>query len=107
MNTNVVLRVVSENDLAICFEQQLDPEANALAAFPARDEETFYAHWKKIMRDESVILKAIVFENQVAGNIVSFEIRTYACHFESNEKSRFYQRDFSQSPLEMTTVRKS
>ena len=31
------------------------------------------AHWAKIMADESVILKTILFDGQVAGNIVSWE----------------------------------
>ena len=32
------------------------------------------AHWAKIMQDESVILKTILFDGQVAGNVLSFEI---------------------------------
>jgi RimJ/RimL family protein N-acetyltransferase len=30
------------------------------------------AHWAKIMADDSVILKTILFNGQVAGNILSF-----------------------------------
>jgi RimJ/RimL family protein N-acetyltransferase len=69
----VLLRDVIESDLPIFFEQQLDPEATALAAFPSRDRESFMAHWTKIMADESVILKTILFNGQVAGNIVCWE----------------------------------
>jgi RimJ/RimL family protein N-acetyltransferase len=69
----VLLRDVIESDLPIFFEQQLDPEATALAAFPSRDRESFMAHWAKIMADESVILKTILFNGQVAGNIVCWE----------------------------------
>ena len=43
-----------------------------MAAFPSRDREAFMAHWAKIMQDESVILKTILFEGQVAGNVLSF-----------------------------------
>jgi RimJ/RimL family protein N-acetyltransferase len=43
-----------------------------MAAFPAREQETFIAHWAKIMKDETVTLKTILFEGQVAGNLVSF-----------------------------------
>ena len=32
------------------------------------------AHWVKIMQDESVILKTILFEGQIAGNVLSFEL---------------------------------
>lgn len=74
MTTHVYLRDVVETDLPIFFEHQLDPEAAEMAAFPSRDRDTFMTHWAKIMADDSVILKAILFNGQVAGNIVSFEI---------------------------------
>jgi len=32
------------------------------------------AHWAKITQDESIILKTILFEEQVCGHLVSFEI---------------------------------
>jgi len=48
---DVVLRDVTEADLPILFDQQLDPEANRMAAFPARDRDAFMAHWTKIMAD--------------------------------------------------------
>ena len=44
-----------------------------MAAFPARDREAFMAHWAKIMADDSNILKTILYDDQVAGNIVSWE----------------------------------
>ena len=73
MTSEVLLRDVEESDLPIFYEQQLDPEATAMAAFPARDREPFMAHWAKIMADKSVILKTILFDSQVTGNIVSWE----------------------------------
>lgn len=69
----IFLRDVTESNLPIFFEQQLDPDATAMAAFPARDRESFMAHWAKIMADDSNILKTILFDGQVAGNIVSWE----------------------------------
>lgn len=69
---NLQLRDVQESDLAVFFEQQRDPLANQMAAFPARDKDAFMAHWAKIMKDESTLLKTILFEGQVAGNLVSF-----------------------------------
>jgi RimJ/RimL family protein N-acetyltransferase len=74
MTIAVLLRDVAEADLPIFFEQQLDPDATEMAAFPSRDRETFMAHWAKIMADVSVMLKTILFDGQVAGNIVSFEL---------------------------------
>lgn len=73
MTSEVLLRDVEESDLSIFYEQQLDPEATAMAAFPARDKESFMAHWAKIMTDDTVALKTMLFDGQVAGNIVSWE----------------------------------
>jgi RimJ/RimL family protein N-acetyltransferase len=73
MANEVSLRKVIDSDLPILFEQQLDPEASQMAAFPSRDRESFMAHWIKIMADESVILRTIIFHGHVAGNIVSWE----------------------------------
>lgn len=73
MTNTVLLRDVIESDLPIFFEQQLDPVANQMAAFPARDREAFMAHWTKILADETNILKTILFDGQVAGNIVSWQ----------------------------------
>ena len=73
MPTTILLRDVIASDLPIFFEQQLDPVATEMAAFPARDREAFMAHWAKILADESNILKTILYDDQVAGNIVSWE----------------------------------
>ena len=72
MTDQILLRNVEANDLPIFFEQQRDPAANEMAAFPARDKDAFMAHWAKIMNDENIILKTILFEGQVAGNVLSF-----------------------------------
>jgi RimJ/RimL family protein N-acetyltransferase len=74
MTGNVQLRDIQESDLPIFFEQQRDPVANQMAAFPARDRDTFMAHWAKLMKDEIITLKTILFEEQVAGNLVSFKL---------------------------------
>ena len=68
------LRDVAENDLPIFFEQQLDPVAAQMAAFPSRDRPAFMTHWAKILADTTVIAQAILLDGQVAGNIVSFKI---------------------------------
>jgi RimJ/RimL family protein N-acetyltransferase len=68
----VLLRGVEASDLPVFFEHQVDPEATHLAGFPARDREPFMAHWNRILVDESVIKKTVLFEGDVAGNIVSF-----------------------------------
>lgn len=73
MTIEVIIRDVVESDLPIFYEQQLDPEATAMAAFPARERERFMAHWTKILATESGIHKTVLFNGQVAGNIVCWE----------------------------------
>ena len=73
MASDVFLRDVIERDLPILFEHQADPVANGMAAFPPRDRSAFTAHWTKILGDETVITKTILWNGIVAGNVVSFE----------------------------------
>jgi RimJ/RimL family protein N-acetyltransferase len=68
-----VLRDVVETDLPVFFEDQRDPEAVRMAAFPARDEEAFMAHWERVLANDENTTKTIVFEGQVAGNIAAFD----------------------------------
>ena len=70
----VLLRDVTQDDLPIFFEQQLDPVATQMAAFPARDRQAFMAHWAKILGDETLITQTVLFDGHVAGNVVSFEL---------------------------------
>lgn len=72
MPNNVQLRAVMEEDLPVFFEHQQDPVAATMAAFSGRDKEAFMAHWAKIMADNSVVLRTVLFDGQVAGNVVSF-----------------------------------
>ncbi|MEW6734250.1 MAG: GNAT family N-acetyltransferase [Acidobacteriota bacterium] len=73
MTSTVLLRDVNESDLPIFFEDQLDPYATQMAAFPARDREAFTKHWTKILADETLIKKTILFNGEVAGNIGCFK----------------------------------
>ena len=70
---DVSLRDVLDDDLPILFEHQLDPAATAMATVPSRDREAFIAHWERIRADDSVVLKTIVADGQVAGNVVSWQ----------------------------------
>jgi len=74
MTPSILLRDVIDSDLPILYEQQLDPEATTMAAFPARDRESFMAHSARIMADPSVIYKTILIDGRVAGSIVSWEM---------------------------------
>ena len=74
--TNVSLRDVQESDLPIFFEQQLDPDANYMAAFTTKDptdREAFMKHWTAILADDTNITKTILFDGQVVGNIACYQ----------------------------------
>jgi len=73
--SEVLLRDVRESDLLIFFEYQQDPAANYMAAFTIRDptdKGAFAAHWKRILSEDTVLVKTIVFERNVVGNVAKF-----------------------------------
>lgn len=70
---SVKIRVVEESDLPIFYVQQLDPDATAMADFPSREQKAFMAHWTRIMSNETNVIRTILFDGQVVGNIVSFD----------------------------------
>jgi RimJ/RimL family protein N-acetyltransferase len=72
--STVELRAVEEAHLPILFEQQLDPEATEMAAFPPRDRDAFMAHWSKILADNGPATRTILLDGSVAGYICSFDI---------------------------------
>ena len=70
---DIQLREVRDSDLPIFFEQQQGPSAIYMAAFTAKDpadRQAFEAHWDKIMSDEGITIRTILFEGQVAGHIL-------------------------------------
>jgi RimJ/RimL family protein N-acetyltransferase len=73
MSDTIQLRDVIESDLPIFFEHQLDAEASQMASFPSRTRDGFMSHWSKIVANDSVVVKTILFNGLVAGNIVCFE----------------------------------
>lgn len=71
--TKILLRLPLETDLPILFEQQLDPEAVAMAAFPSKDRGPFMLHWEKIMNDKAVIIRIILYKGRIAGHLISWK----------------------------------
>ncbi len=70
----VALRPPVAADLPTFFAQQLDPEANWMAAFTAKnpaDRTAFDAHWAKIMADEGIEIQTILVDGRVAGYVLS------------------------------------
>lgn len=73
----IELRNIKSEDLPIFYHQQLDPEANQMAAFTVKDpsdREAFNQHWKKIMNDTSVLTKTILYNGEIAGHLGFFNL---------------------------------
>ena len=76
LTSDVLLRDVIESDLPIFFDQQLDSDANHMAAFTTRDpanRDAFAAHWTRILGDETITIKTILFDGHVAGYVLIYE----------------------------------
>ncbi len=72
---DVMLRDVEEIDLPIFFEYESDPTAVYMAAFTAKnpaDRGAFDAHWKKILGEETIVKRTILFDGHVVGSVASF-----------------------------------
>ena len=71
----IELRAVVPADLEEFFSYQLDPSANHMAAFTAKnpsDRGVFDHHWQSILNDESVTVRTIVSDGEVVGSILAY-----------------------------------
>ena len=71
-SVTITLRNVETSDISIFFEQQVDPEANRMAAFvraDPHDRAAFDARWKRIMDSPGIVNKTILRGEEVAGHI--------------------------------------
>jgi len=71
-SVTITIRNVETSDISIFFEQQLDLEANRMAAFvrdDPHDRAAFDAHWKRIMDSTGIVKKTILRGEEVAGHI--------------------------------------
>ena len=74
VTTTTMLRNVLEGDLPIFFEHQQDPEANSLAAYPAREWDAFVSHWRHtVLGNPANEVRTILVDDQVAGYVSSWE----------------------------------
>ena len=64
MVNEIQLRDVLDSDLPVFFEQQLDPEATQMAGFPSRTWEAFMSHWQRVMADDAIVIKTILFQGE-------------------------------------------
>jgi RimJ/RimL family protein N-acetyltransferase len=76
MTISITLREVLDSNLPIFFEQQLDPDANYMAAFTSKDptdREAFDKHWARIRANKTVAIQTILYRGQVAGSVLKYE----------------------------------
>ncbi|MEN8187868.1 MAG: GNAT family N-acetyltransferase [Bacteroidota bacterium] len=71
------LRLTNPNDLETLFLFQLDEEANRLAAFTSKkpsDKNTYIEKWTRLLSDEKVNIRTILFKKEIVGSIAKFEM---------------------------------
>lgn len=69
------LRDVQTSDLPVFFEQQLDIDANHMAAFTVRDpgdKNAFMARWQTSLTSKTIDVRTILYNGQVAGHVLSY-----------------------------------
>jgi RimJ/RimL family protein N-acetyltransferase len=72
----ICLRDVTDDDLPIFFDHQLDLEANHMAAFTGgdpHDRAAFDRHWARIRADATITIKTILCNGEVAGHVAKFK----------------------------------
>ncbi|MBO4209939.1 GNAT family N-acetyltransferase [Micromonospora echinofusca] len=77
MQSDLSIRPVRPDDLAVFFRMQLDPEANRMAAFTApdpADRVAFDRHWDRVLADPRNRAWAVVVDGTVVGNVLSFPV---------------------------------
>jgi RimJ/RimL family protein N-acetyltransferase len=75
--TKIVLRPVLETDLPILFQQQLEPEAVAMSAYPSKDRGEFMRHWEGILKNKTIIARTIVYKEKIAGHVICWKEGKY------------------------------
>ncbi len=72
----VTLRPIEHRDLDVFFNQQLDPEANAMAAFAAADptdRAVFDNRWQRALSDNTITKRTILAADHVAGHVAVYK----------------------------------
>lgn len=72
---DVELREVTAADVLAFFEHQRDPEAVWMAAFTSADPSdraAFLVRWARILADDSVVARTVVFDGRVVGHVSRF-----------------------------------
>ncbi len=73
MTDGVRLRRVVESDIATFYGFQSEPGACEMAAYTPKGETEFRDHWLANIENENLRLYTILYDERVAGNIVTWE----------------------------------
>ena len=73
----ITLRPVIPPDLPILFEQQLEPEAVAMSAYPSKDRGEFIRHWEGILKNKAIVARTIIYKEKIAGHIIYWKEGKY------------------------------
>ena len=73
----ILIRPVLPTDLPSLFEQQLDPQAVAMSAYPSKDRGEFMRHWEGIMRNKSITARTIIYKEKIAGHLICWKEGKY------------------------------
>lgn len=71
----VSLRPLETTDLDIIFTQEQDSEAQQMAAFTPEkpdDRAAFDAHWARVLANEAIIKRTILYDGEIAGHLAKF-----------------------------------
>ncbi|MBS1636887.1 MAG: GNAT family N-acetyltransferase [Bacteroidetes bacterium] len=77
MKSNITLTKTEKDDLDTFFQFQLDPEANYLAAFTAKDpndKPAYIEKYSKHLADTAINMQTIRIDGTIAGSIAAFTI---------------------------------
>jgi len=67
------LRNVIETDLPILFNQQLEPDAVVMSAYPAKDKGEFMRHWDGILKNKAITARTIIYKDKIAGHVLCWK----------------------------------
>lgn len=70
---SVRLRPVREADLPIFFVYQRHPDALFLSGVTPREHDSFMQHWRALLANPRVLVRAVLAGEALAGNVLSFD----------------------------------
>ncbi len=104
-SVTITIRNVETSDISIFFEQQLDLEANRMAAFvrdDPHDRAAFDAHWKRIMDSTGIVLLQEITHRPLFARAAKDNIRSIRVLQKCDFKIIDENKDFAQGRGEET-----